>query len=96
MVSSQRAIVEAGMNEVGRTPPEQEPQAQLSVPFSLLTEAQELGVNAALAAAEGIRRAVMNARAARYAEANREAVDAWNTYVATNGLPFNDFMEHPI
>ncbi|HEY1934911.1 MAG TPA: type II toxin-antitoxin system CcdA family antitoxin [Acetobacteraceae bacterium] len=84
------------MNEVGRTPPDQQPEAQLSVPSSLLTEAQELGVNVALAAAEGIRRAVTTARAARYAEENREAVDAWNGYVATNGLPFNDIMEHPI
>jgi antitoxin CcdA len=88
--------MEAAMNELWRNQPEQGPQAHLSVPSSLLTEAQELGVDAALAAADGIRRAVINARAARYAEQNREAVDAWNGYVAANGLPFEDVMERPI
>ena len=35
----------------------------------------------------------VGARAARYAEANRESIDAWNAYVAENGLPFADIME---
>lgn len=84
------------MDEVRRGRPEHEPQAEVSVPDSLLTEAREVGVDAATAAAEGIRRAVMNARAKRYAEDNREAVDAWNSYLAANGLPFEDIMEQPV
>jgi post-segregation antitoxin (ccd killing protein) len=84
------------MNEVRQTKTEEGPQAQLSVPSSLLTQAQELGVDAARAAADGIRRAVINVQARQYAEENREAADAWNAYVAANGLPFEDIMEQPI
>ncbi len=85
------------MNEVRQTKLEEEgPQAQLSVPSSLLTQAQELGVDAAQAAADGIRRAVTNAQARRYAEQNREAIAAWNEYIAKNGAPFDDIMEQPI
>jgi len=84
------------MNEVRRNKPEQGPQPLLSIPSSLITQAQEFGVDAALAASDRIRRAVMNARARQYAEENREAVDAWNGYVAANGLPFEDILEQPI
>ena len=84
------------MNEVRQTTTEEGPQAQLSVPSSLLTQAQELGVDAARAAAEGIRRAVINAQARQYAEQHREAAEAWNAYVAANGLPFEDIMEQPL
>jgi antitoxin CcdA len=87
---------EADMNEIRQPKPEDGPRAQLSVPSSLVAQAQELGVDAAQAAAEGIRRAVMEARAKRYAEENREAVDAWNAYVAEHALPFEDIMEQPV
>ena len=91
-----RGCSEMGMNEVRRTEVDDGGRAQLSVPSLLLTQAQALGVDPARAAADGIRRAVMNARAAQYAEENREAVTAWNGYVAENGLPFEDIMEQPI
>ena len=84
------------MNEVRQTAPGDSSQAQLSVPSSLLTQAQELGVDAAQAAADGIRRAVINAQARQYAAEHREAAEAWNAYVAANGLPFEDIMEQPI
>jgi antitoxin CcdA len=83
------------MNEVRQPNPDDGPRAQLSVPSNLLDLAQALGVDAAQAAAEGIRRAVMDARAKRYAEENREAIDAWNSYIADHGLPFDDIMEQP-
>ncbi len=84
------------MNELPRPKPKEDQQAQLSVPSSLLTQAQDLGIDAARAAAEGIRRAVVNAQAMQYAEQNREAIDAWNDYIAQNGLPFEDIMEQPV
>lgn len=84
------------MNKVRQTSFEEGPQAQLSLPSSLLTQAQELGVDAARAAADGIRRAVMNARAKQYTEENRQAAEAWNGYIAAHGLPFEDIMEQPI
>ncbi|HTW73272.1 MAG TPA: type II toxin-antitoxin system CcdA family antitoxin [Acetobacteraceae bacterium] len=84
------------MNEVRQTKPEEGPQTQLSLPSSLLAQAQELGVDAARAAADGIRRAVINAQARQYVEENREVADAWNAYVTATGLPFEDITEQPI
>jgi post-segregation antitoxin (ccd killing protein) len=68
---------------------------QLSVPSSLLAQAQELGVDAVQAATAGIQRAVMNAQVSRYVEEHRAAADAWNHYITKNGLPFGDIMEQP-
>jgi len=84
------------MTEVRRIAREEGQKARLSVPVLLLAQAQEFGVDAGQAAADGIRRAVADARAERYAAANRESVNAWNDYVAANGLPFEDVMEQPI
>jgi post-segregation antitoxin (ccd killing protein) len=83
------------MNEVRQTEFDEGPPRQLSVPALLLTQAQELGIDAGQAAADGIRRAVMNARAKQYREENRETAEAWNNYIASHGFPFNDVMEHP-
>ena len=84
------------MNEVRQIGPEEAPQAQFSVPSTLLMQAKELGVDVPRADSDGIRRAVMNELAWRHAEANRESVDAWNEYVAKNGMPFDDIMEQPV
>jgi post-segregation antitoxin (ccd killing protein) len=84
------------MNEVRHTSPEEGSQAQLSLPSSLLTQAQELGVDAARAAADGIRRAVVNAQAEQHTAENRAAAEAWNTYISVHGLPFEDIMEQSI
>jgi len=68
-------------------------ESRVSVPTALLEQARGLGVDAAGAAADGIRRAVRSATAARYADEHREAIEAWNGYVAENGLPFEDILE---
>jgi post-segregation antitoxin (ccd killing protein) len=76
------------MYEVRQTEFDEGPPTQLSVPALLLTQAQQLGIDAGQAA-------VMNARAKQYREENRETAEAWNDYIASHGLPFNDVMEHP-
>ncbi len=84
------------MNEIRPPKPDDGPSVQLSVPSTLLDQAQAFGVDATQAAAEGIRRAVMDARARRRAEENRKAIDAWNGYIAEHGLPFDDIMKQPV
>lgn len=84
------------MNEIRQPNPDCGPRGQLPVPAALLEQARAFGVDAAQAAADGIRRAVMDARARRYAEENRAAIDAWNDYVAEHGLPFEDITEQPV
>jgi antitoxin CcdA len=59
----------------------------LSLNAALVDEAKELGVNISLAAASGLERAVAKRRAERWIEDNAAALDSYNEYVETNGLP---------
>jgi antitoxin CcdA len=59
----------------------------VSLRASLVDEAKELGVNISLAADRGLEEAVKQARAERWLEENRAALDAYNEYVEKNGLP---------
>ena len=59
----------------------------VSLDVALVEEAKELGVNISLASAWGLEQAVKKARAERWLEENREALNAYNAYVAEHGLP---------
>lgn len=59
----------------------------VSLDAALVEEAKELGVNISLASAWGLEQAVKKARAERWLEENREALNAYNAYVAEHGLP---------
>jgi antitoxin CcdA len=59
----------------------------LSLSASLVDEAKALGVNISLAAASGLEQAVAKRRAERWVEDNAAALDSYNEYVETNGLP---------
>lgn len=59
----------------------------VSLDAALVEEAKALGVNISLASAWGLEQAVKKARGERWLEENREALDAYNAYVAANGLP---------
>lgn len=59
----------------------------VSLDASLVEEAKALGVNISLASAQGLEEAVKKARAERWLEENREALDAYNAWVEANGLP---------
>ncbi len=59
----------------------------VSLDAALVAEAKELGVNISLASAEGLQRAVKQARAERWLEENMEALESSNAWVEANGLP---------
>lgn len=52
-----------------------------------VTEARALGINLSEAFERGLVAAIAEARAARWLEENREALDSSNTWVEANGLP---------
>jgi antitoxin CcdA len=59
----------------------------VSLDFTLVEEAKELGVNISLAAAWGLEQAVAKTRAERWLEENKAALDASNAFVEAHGLP---------
>lgn len=62
----------------------------LSLNAALVDEAKELGVNISLAAAQGLEQAVKQARAERWLEENRRALESSNEWMEANGLPLAD------
>ena len=62
----------------------------LSLNAALVDEAKELGVNISLAAAQGLEQAVKQARADRWLEENRRALESSNEWMEANGLPLAD------
>lgn len=63
----------------------------LSLDKDLLSEAKALNINLSRAAEEGVRRAVADAKAAEWREANAEALESSNSYVETQGLPLDRY-----
>lgn len=61
--------------------------AEIPVDAALLARARDAGVDPARAAADGIERAIVRARAGGWLAENADALDDWNRYVARNGLP---------
>jgi len=59
----------------------------VTLPEPLLREAKELGIALSQACERGLAATVAEARAQRWLEQNRAAIEAWNEYVAQNGLP---------
>jgi antitoxin CcdA len=59
----------------------------VTLPEALLREAREMGINLSQACERGLAAAVAEARRRRRLEENREAMEAWNHYVAEHGLP---------
>lgn len=52
-----------------------------------LAEARELGINISQACERGLVETITEARAARWLEENRTAIEGWNSWVEKNGLP---------
>ena len=52
-----------------------------------LAEARELGINISQACERGLIETITEARAARWLEENREAIESSNAWVEANGLP---------
>jgi antitoxin CcdA len=59
----------------------------VSLDAELVAEAKTLGVSISQASNAGLAEAVKKARGERWLEENREALDSYNAWVETNGLP---------
>lgn len=65
----------------------------VTLPETLLREAREIGINLSQACERGLTAEIADTRRRRWVEENREAVDAWNEYVAEHGLPLAAFRQ---
>ena len=65
----------------------------VTLPEALLREARELGINLSQACEGGLAAAISAARRSRWLEENREAIEAWNEYVAEHGLPLAAYQQ---
>lgn len=59
----------------------------VSLDHDYVAEAKALGINISQACERGLIETVKEARAARWLEDNREAIEGYNKYVAEHGLP---------
>jgi antitoxin CcdA len=67
--------------------------ANVTLPESLLREAKALGINVSQACEKGLAAAVSEAQGVAWLRENRAALDAWNEYVETNGIPLSEFRQ---
>lgn len=65
----------------------------VTLPEGLLRDAREMGINLSQACERGLAAAVAKQRRQRWLEENREAMDAWNGYVAEHGLPLAAYRQ---
>lgn len=65
----------------------------LSLDPELLAEARALSINVSQAAEDGLTRAIRTARELHWREANAEAIESANDYVARHGLPLDAFRQ---
>ena len=74
------------MNKLLRIAPAKKP-TNVSLPVDLVQEAKRLGINVSLACGAGLSERVRKAKATKWLEENREALDWSNEYVRKHGLP---------
>ena len=74
-------------------PPRRQRKAatNVSLDAALVAEARELGVSISQASNKGLSDAVKKARAERWLEENKPALDSYNDWVEANGLPLEKF-----
>jgi antitoxin CcdA len=70
----------------GKTTP-----TNVSLDAALVAEAKELGVSISQASNRGLEEAVKKARAARWLEENKGALDSYNDWLEANGLPLEKY-----
>jgi antitoxin CcdA len=63
----------------------------VSLDAALVAEAKQLGVNISQASNRGLEKAVKKARAERWLEENRAALDSYNEWIEANGLPLEKY-----
>lgn len=67
--------------------------ANLSVDAALLEDARALDINLSQVLETGLRRAVAEARAARWRRENAAALEAYNAWVDAHGLPLERYRQ---
>ncbi len=65
----------------------------VTLPEALLRDAREMGINLSQACERGLAAEVVDARRRQWLKENRDAMDAWNRYVAKHGLPLDNFRQ---
>ena len=65
----------------------------VSLDKALVAEAAELGVDVSAACEAGLAAETREARKRKWQEDNREAIDSWNDWVATHGLPLAKYRQ---
>ena len=65
----------------------------VTLPESLLHEVRALQINVSQACERGLSTEVSEAKARRWQEQNRAAIDAWNEYVERHGLPLDEYRQ---
>lgn len=63
----------------------------VSLDARLVEDAKELGINVSRASEEGVAREVKAERERRFKAENREAIEAYNRYIAEHGLPLERY-----
>ena len=65
----------------------------ISLDSALVAEARQLGINISQASTAGLQQAVSAARAKRWLEENRSALDSSNAFVEEHGLPLQSLRQ---
>ena len=65
----------------------------LTLDRRLLDEARELGVNISRAAEDGVALAIRAARTRQWQEENAAAMDDYNRFIDTHGVPLSEFRK---
>jgi antitoxin CcdA len=65
----------------------------LTLPEDLVREARERGVNLSQACEAGLRKAVTDARREAWLRDARPAMDAYNAWIAENGIPLEEYRQ---
>lgn len=65
----------------------------VTLPGSLIRDAKELGINLSQACERGLSAEVAAVRRQRWLDDNREAMAAWNDYVADHDLPLAAYRQ---
>lgn len=63
----------------------------VTLPDALLREARDLNINVSQACERGLVAEVTDARARRWLQENRAAMEGWNAHVEQHGLPLSEF-----
>jgi antitoxin CcdA len=65
----------------------------VSLSAELVEEAKKLGINVSEACQSGLATQVKAAHDAAWKEDNRAAIESWNNYILTNGMPYDQYRQ---